>query len=229
MLAIASMMMVGILATASNSISRQRYKDASDSLVSYFQDQYSMAVNVRNNRPSTQSCNTSGMTATSDAGKGTSDCMIIGRLLQSSDGMKITSRPVYGTADAVGLSATGDKDALIAAGLVSDTDPAAATTYELAWSTGLSAKGTNRAALPFSMAILRSPTSGTVHTFVLTGSGKATMTPNELVNDLSSTTTDTIFCVAPKGMQAGEITGVKIMKDAASAAGVLFANGADCA
>lgn len=174
-LAIAGLMMIGILAAANNNINNQRYSTAVTSLASYFQDQYSAVINVHNDRSVTQPCVQGvGITGSTPQTVGTSECAAIGRFITVDPSAKsFISRQVYITKDiATTLSSPGcsmdDMAALQAGCLNPVTDDANPDTYTLAWDTAIQHTIAYRSSdypLPITQLqifIYRSPLSGQI-------------------------------------------------------------------
>lgn len=103
-LAITSLLAVMVLVGVSANIDQQRYRDTVNSLKSYLQEQYSQAVNINNIRAVSTGCSLSGSSLTIGPAGGTEDwqrgahkdCVVLGRYVQSDDGVTITSGPVIG-------------------------------------------------------------------------------------------------------------------------------------
>lgn len=229
-LGISGMMMMGILVSVNAGISGQRYKDSANSVVDYFQGQYSEVTNTRNNRPLDKTCDGAGVqdNPAGDAYRGTTDCTIIGRVLRG-DGAEIVSSPVYTIVDVLTLLSESDEMALLAsANPIEGTE--SSDTYTLEWGARLTPTGGSDVPQKFTIAIIRSPGSGNIHTFADTSSNLTTIT--DLTSNTSFLASDTEFCVSPAGGIASVTSaalGVKIAKDSPSPSGVqLIAQGGSC-
>ncbi len=216
-LSISGLMMAGVLVGIGDSINRQRYTEATTSFLDYMQSQYSLVDNVRNNRPDDRACTTSGIGTGSDGGRGTSSCIVVGRLIESINGQSVQSRPVYATVDVESddLSEADYLDALRLQPAPDDltTDDG---NYELAWQTTVYTDPANPdASRHFALLILRLPTNGLTRTYVATS-----------VTDISdfwkkSTLTEVNLCVEPSGLIGrAPATGVRILEGAANSTGV---------
>lgn len=174
-LAIAGLMMIGIIAAANNNINNQRYSTAVTSLASYFQDQYSSVINVRNDRSVTQPCVQGvGITGNTPQAVGTSECAAIGRFITVDPTAKIfRSRQVYITRDIATTllspaCSTNDLSALGPSCLHPVTDDTNVDTYTLEWDTAIQHTIAYRSSdypLPITqlqILIYRSPLSGQV-------------------------------------------------------------------
>lgn len=229
-LGISGLMMVGILVSVNAGISGQRYKDSANSVVDYFQGQYSEVANTRNNRSPEKTCDAAGIqdNPAADSYRGTTDCTIIGRILRG-DGSEVVSRPIYTTVDVLTLLGEDSEMALLAsANPIEDLE--GGDTYSLEWGARLTPSGGSDVPQKFTMAIIRSPGSGNIHTFSDTTSS---VTPiGVLTSNASLLATDTVFCVVPEGgitSVTSSPLGVKIIKDSSTPSGVqLIADGGGC-
>ena len=232
---IMSVMLVGI----ANGLNQERYRDASTSLLSYFKGQYSDVVNVSNSRSQYEPCISGGP---ADAGRGTSDCFIVGKLLTSvvtTDAggnplvKSIQSRSVFATTevtpdDVSGLTPPSDIDILKDSDLIVGD---AVDTYTLEWDTALVRPSTETAGpTTFSLLIVRMPTSGVVHTYVTNAAGNS---PVEVLNSTTSPaepTADLKTCIESGGLikSTQQYTGVIIGANAANSGGVKFVMAGDC-
>jgi len=220
---IMSFMLVGV----STQLNQRRYQDASTSLVTYVQNQYSLVSNVNNSRDPNESCSSGRIDATGgSSGPGTSDdCTIVGRLLRSSDsGKTINATQVVATVDAASLPfSPGDSDVKILhdARLTTSltTEP-----YSTQWGTSLVQPAPNNAQpSSFSVLIVRMPTSGVVHTFA---NSDENITLDNLIATANVTTFD--LCLASNGIGAGAPNGVRIDKDATNTGSIEFISQGDC-
>ena len=228
-LGISGMMLAGMMVGVGAGIASQRYKDSVSSLVDYFQGQYSLVANVNNPRDNQSYCNaTSGIVTTPEiAPRATSDCTIVGRLLRG-DTSTVTSIPIYATVDPDTLMA--ESDALVALSkldMVEDVDRSDA--YDLEWGARMYPMGAQASNYMFTVAIIRSPFSGAVNTFV--DSTGSTTTIGGLLNS-GSLLNNLELCVDSSGGMSNVNSsplGVKIAPNAASSAGVaMIGEGGGC-
>lgn len=201
-LAVTGALTITILAGAGVSISQQRYRDSVNSLKSVIQSQYAEVANVINDRNQDWTCTTAGNVLSVDAiagePRGTSDCVILGRMLTVNEaGTAITSANVVGHRT-VGVPAElSDVDELKNnyAITVSPINP---ETTDISWGAKVvKPKSTN--AQPLSILVIRSPLSGAIVTFTADGlqiDPKAMLTPANM-----STARD--LCVNPDGALIG--------------------------
>lgn len=214
-LAISGLLAVGVLASATSAINQQRYHDATTSFTSYIQSAYDNVVNVQNDRTNDYACSqAAGVVATTgnsaEARGASKDCTIIGLYLSSSDGITVNAQTVYATAD--GSSASNDLAALQASNLVVSSI-ASQPSYTLGWGTSLVAPKTTTA-MGFRLLIARSPSSGTIRTYVST---IASGTMTDLLTDANRQ--DVTMCVDPKGL-AANVYGTLIQKDASGTSSI---------
>lgn len=213
-LAITGLMLAGVFAGISGSVNRQRYQDASTSLMDFFQGQYNLVDNVHSNRSDTVSCGTGGVNLGSPQPRGTSDCSIIGRYVTTSDGKVLVSRPVYAAADVTSLSEIDDNLTNLNLSLAPDTLNDDDEQYTVAWSSYVYTDG-NDSNRDFTMLLVRLPSSGLTRTY-FTSSANAT-----IANTIADTSTDSLaVCVATDGLVNHPPTGAKILRLAPNNNGV---------
>lgn len=240
-LAITGMIIAGLLIGVGASLNRQRYSDATTGAVSYFQNQYSQVSNVSNNRPNNLVCRGGAIVdAPGDTSSpvGTSDCTIVGRLIQSRPGgVGVMSYPVYATVDAGTLprnASDNDLQILRDARLIAATE---GEEYTPSWGTRFlreSEKDETGRAAPnqapedanFAILIVRMPTSGIIHTYV---SDTSTASPAEIVQE-TDPSDDFFVCVSPEGLlgMSTSPAGVLIQNNATGSSGVIFTSQGDC-
>lgn len=217
-LAISALMMVGVFVGVSGSINRQRYDDASATFLDFMQSQYNLVDNVRNNRPDNRSCNSGGINSSSDDGRGTSDCTVVGRLIKSTDGKNITSRPVYSHSDPP-ESATTESEVLD--GLILKEAPNNLTNddedFTLAWQTQVyTDKDNKETSRRFAVLIVRLPTNGLIRTYI----AHNTTNLSDFWN--SSILSPLNICVETSGLTGAPATGVAVFRYASNSNGVQF-------
>lgn len=224
--ALSGLMVIGILGSTTVAINVQRYRDAEYSLISYLQSEYDRVANVQNERPDNINCTpAAGIINVSSTAKGTSDCVVLGRLLtfnvegspSNNTIESVTANNVYGKVDLSATSSSSDFTALQNATPFISALPSfnPSDTYTPEWQTKitLSDVTTNNALL-----IVRSPVSGTVRTFVFTGTAA---TPLNTIVANSSNLKDLNMCLKPQGLAVDNLTeGVKIIQNASGQTGV---------
>lgn len=221
-LAISGLMLVGLVATAGASITVQRYKDAVTSAVDYFQGQYSLVTNVRNDRGDTGYCDvSSGLPkTTTSTPRGQSNCVVVGQVIRG-EGSAVESHALYATKTVA--APTDTLTDIQDAGIVENTNTDSADTYTLEW--GAEFKNQGGATNGFTIAIVRSPVSGLVTTFVAQGSKSVPLTDVLQATNMKS---DAKLCVLPGEGIANVATDpllVSIAKGSSNSSGVKQSNG----
>lgn len=225
-LAITGLVVAVVLVGIGTSLRSERYRDATNQTIDYFQGVYDTSANISNDRPSTDTCTAAGVA--NDAGgqgRGTSSCLVMGYMLRSTDGATLTKQQVIARVDASKLAGEDlkkDVQTLIDSSMVESTE---STSYTLDWGVRLLSSG-NPAAL--SMLVVRAPLSGVVHTYIDTTSGVRTIA--QLLS--SSTSTDSVnFCIDPSGIfDAGtQFNGFTIDADATNSSNIRQLPAGDCA
>lgn len=217
-LAISGLMMIGILAGTGVAINAQRYRDSVNSLVSYMQGIYDRTANTQNNRSDSFDCDGAAQSINATgpgAGEtvGATECFILGRLIDVSEGgKKISSRPVYAGSAVVG--AVSDSEAIKNSKIFINDTAESPEVYEPEWGTRLTAAGSDTALDGLRILIVRSPTSGGIRTFVATSAGSV----ESIVDDANRT--DVTVCVHSDGLASFARQGLLIAKDASGTAGI---------
>lgn len=226
-LAVTGLVMAVFLTGIGTSLNRERYRDAAASFHDYIQGQYDLVANVNNNRNYDEVCTSTGVVIDSSAaltaGRGTSDCMIMGRILHaSSDGQTVTSSQVYATQDT--LAGDTDEEILTDAQMVSGP---AADEYIVEWGAKLVQPAPSNA-LPsnFSILIVRMPNSGVIRTFT---SQSADLSPEEMISQAIPVGGFKV-CVDSNGLvsAASLPVGVNIARNTSNSAGITFVSEGDC-
>ncbi len=225
-LAVTGLIMSVLLVGVTTGLNNERYKDAVNSYVNFWQGQYNDVINVNNGRAKDNPCLSGKILSDgthTDAGRGTSNCTIVGRLIHSIAGSaQVSYAPVYSTVDPTTLPVhpnDTDKQVLASAGLI--VDPTSQT-YDLGWGTSL--KTTLGAPSNFSILIVRMPTTGVLHTYVLSQSMK---TPADIVMN-GTTNKEYVMCIESAGLVASGRLGVTLQADAVNSSGVLFTPEGTC-
>ncbi len=219
-LGVTGVVMAVLLVGVGGTLNRERYKDAVSSFQDYLQGQYNLVANVNNSRLSTDVCvgGTIVVGTTADAGRGTSDCTIVGRVIHSdASGEKVTSAQVYATADTSSLSSTDDVTLLGAANLT--TSPTEES-YAMAWGTRVVKPRPDDSVRAFSILIVRMPTSGLIHTYALDSAGQdpADIVGNYIADEgMEMCVDNSMFVTGGVGR-----VGVLLSKDAINSSGVQF-------
>jgi len=144
--------------------------------------------------------------------RGTSDCVVIGKYIQTTDGTTFTAATVFGTlSDA---SSVSDTEAIKNAAPFTSSDVVPPSTYHLEWDARIVQPKTNDTQAPLNIFIARSPASGEVVTFV---GHSTTDTPATIVDNMPE---DTALCVDPVGFYTGDRLGALLAGGATNASGV---------
>lgn len=226
-LAISGLISIGIMVGAMASINQQRYRDASNSLVDYFQGELNLVLNVQNDqRSDSVVCDGGGVVVGgADADRGTSQCSLIGRIIYTKpDSKGLVSKTVLATADITNAFAgTSEVDALKSANLV--VSELATKDYDLEWGAGMAeAQPTPELPKQFSILIIRSPTTGLLRSY-------SVALPDRSIGDIldsADPTRSMTVCVDSNGLTGGRRNGVVILGGASNSSGVKFINGGPC-
>ena len=226
-LAVTGLVLSVILVGIGNSLRAERYRDSLNQTLDFFQGQYSKAANIANDRPEDASCSSStGIVESGGIGRGTSDCLILGRSVRSEDGQKITVRQVVARADVgrrAGMQQKSDSE-VFAESLLEEGD--VLQEYSIEWGGRLMAsRSANNA--KFSLLIVRSPVYGVIHTYV---DPRSSTTPVLSLLSREAPSEGTKFCVDPSGFFNLGIqpAGVVIDQNAMNASGVRQVAAGEC-
>ena len=175
------------------------------------QDQYTETINTRNGTTST-TCGATGKTSN----RGQGDCVLLGKYITSSpDGKKLITYPIYGYTTAKDV--TDDLSTLQKYEMYLLTS--SGEDYPIEW--GVSMKNASVSSASFTLAILRSPSSGVIRTFV-SNTNSAALTKAALINS-SAMQTDLLICLDFNDLtNIGSRKGVKVLAGSSSTSGVLF-------
>lgn len=225
-LAVSGLIMSVVLSGVTVGINRERYRDAVNSYYDFWQQQYSSTANVINNRSHDNPCVGNHIINdghTIDAGRGTSDCTVVGRLVHSvSGGDHVTVAPVYSTVDPDSLPLhTGDTDSQVLQDARLISDPTSES-HEIGWGTHLVAPGGG--AIEFSVLVVRMPTTGRVYTYALSANDK---TPAEIVAS-GAVNADFDMCIESAALVASGNLGVRLNANAVNSSSVTFLSEDSC-
>lgn len=153
-LAISSGLAIALFAGTSMAIQRQQYRDSVQSFTTFLKVQYEKVASVENDRTSANKCLIEGADGIdTPSGRGQSNCVIIGRYMQTvgtmndTDGRTWEARPVY-MADVGGVSkySMGDIDA----------------THKMSWNARTKYSGQPNDSAHIAIMIYRDSETGTV-------------------------------------------------------------------
>jgi len=217
-LAISGAMVTAILVGSSTAINQQRYRDSVNSLKSFIQNQYDQVSNTLNDRGGVEGCTVNATIDATPQARGTSDCIIMGRLVTlAANGADLSA------VDVVGYRAS---NFVVPPAM---TDLAELQTYKLgvssasgdsdtvAWGAKVVSPNTTNA-FEFSMLIIRSPQSGSLMTFTAPGA-PPTNNLSTLINATNNTTARDL-CVDPGGLSMTKRMEVLISPATTSQAGI---------
>lgn len=194
-MAITGLVVAVILSGIGASLRAERYRDATSQTIDYFQGQYSAVANISNDRPAANICTTAGIAEDSGgAGRGTSDCLILGYVLRSNGGELIERRQVVARVDVSRDPSAFDdteEQTLTSSSLVQSDE---STQYRLDWGARLLRSG---APAQFSLLIVRAPLTGVIRTFASTSSST---TPLASLISSPVPTAGVAFCIDPSGV-----------------------------
>lgn len=157
--AVTGALMLGVLGSASIGVNTQRYNDAVNTFQAVVQQEFTNATNVVN----TESVNTLCSTLVGTT-RGTSDCVIIGRLMTIANNGDITKANLVGTEPATAPASTAREIGYVAAyNPVIDSE--SIETGKMSWGTNIQRAGLTSGA-NVSVLIVRSPRSGNVYSYV---------------------------------------------------------------
>lgn len=216
-LAVTGALAIGVLVGSGVAIGQQRYRDSVNSFKSVVQEQYNEVTNVVNSRGNGASCNTNAKVtedSPSTQDRGTSDCLLLGRLitLKQND---ITISNVVGYRD--DSSDVADNDVAELKNYNLAASPIDAETAQIEWSADALESGTSDKAT-LTMLIARSPISSSIFTFASTEDPAPSL--ETLVENNFNYEPITI-CLAPaSGIAQGAQLAVRINKFASSAGAI---------
>lgn len=194
-LAITALIFIGVTAGIANNITRQRYNDATNDFVSFLRSVYSEVVNTSNTRDTDTNtvqyaCSLSGQPITKNDGyPGRSKCVIYGKVLSfGEDADTVYSYDLIGDIyDSETFTSSNNEDSATLEALkksgadiinISNTAGACrvsasnSNSYTPNWGATLQATGStaqNAGTFTGTLLIVRSPITGTVHTYYSTG------------------------------------------------------------
>lgn len=232
-LAISGALTVAIMAGAGFAVNQQRYRESVDSTTEVLRSQYADVFNVQNVERSASAlhCNTTTAQVTDASGAGSgdprgwSDCLIVGKYVQTTDGKDVAVKTLVATKNDIKDSSgefkyDSSNDLIALEGYNIATLPTTDSTFTPKWGATLAAKTSSGESKTLGIMIIRVPTSGSIKTFVSTDVG-AVQTDGLHAIISQDNIKDQIICVDSNGLFDGPRRGTKIIADAASADGVI--------
>ncbi|HEY1086001.1 MAG TPA: prepilin-type N-terminal cleavage/methylation domain-containing protein [Candidatus Saccharimonadales bacterium] len=218
--AISGLLVVLLLAGWTTNLNTQRYKDSVKSLQSFMQQQYNLVYNVENTRGNDLKCDPSSVSVDSvspGAGdsRGSTKCVLLGRYITittTSDGSTAKVSAIIGKDTQVGST---DAEAIRNAQPARVTQDIGLSESELdvPWSATVSDDLT--------IAIIRSPLTGTARTYIASGSPSLT----SMVAGPTGNDTDRRLCIDAGAPFSGEAMSVVLKANASSQSSVETAVG----
>lgn len=210
-LAVSAGLSAAVFATSMLNINQQRYTDAVRSFKALVQEQYVNTTRVQNPNSDNSQCPSSG----SAQERGTNDCLVVGKLFSVTESKSIVIRNIVGVPPAeekytgTDLEAIEDMSSLYAVN-------AGAEALAPGWDTSLLARLANQfpGVSTFSLAIVRSPATGTPYTFFIpdqafpptddesVGESIAAFILDDVSTYVLDDTRNLIICVEPQGLTA---------------------------
>lgn len=223
-LGISAVLAVALLAGWSTMLNTQRYRDSNKTLQSFIQQQYNLVYNVENGRSGDFSCDEAdGVQPENINGvdRGQTDCVLMGRYIHIDRGTDLEVFPIIGfepsdpptTNDSESIEAHEPKIANNVLGLTESE-------LNIPWgATVVNSGGNPQSAV---IAIVRSPLTGTVHTYV--DFTAADVTPDLFGDDdlaSSSNETELVLCLDAGAPLSGGQMGVVVQARAAAQSAIL--------
>lgn len=176
-LALSGMLAVLLLGGWGIMINTQRYKDSTRTLQTFLQQQYNLVYNTENGRTNDLNCDQTNGVRQNGTGqaRGQTDCILMGRYVRIS-GMDVTVSAVVGN-NLTDQSESNDEASILASDphIVTQDLGLSDTRLVIPWQSRVVGKNGSSDAANYAMAVLRSPLTGAVHTYV-------TPLPNDTAN-----------------------------------------------
>ncbi len=225
-LAITGLIIAVILVGIGNSLRHQRYTDAINQTTDFFRGQYTGTTSVANSRPNSENCNASGITTDTQSIRGSSECLLLGRIIRSTDGQSVTVNQVialHDPTDDTGAADMADDALLVASQLRQGNE---IETYRPEWGTQLQRPGTDDPA-SFTLLVVRTPVSGTIRTFASTS---GTESIAGLLSNPVASQVDLRLCIDQTGFFGAGVSpmGILVVRGAANTTGVQIIPSGEC-
>lgn len=197
-LAVSGVMVAALLGGWTLMINTQRYKDSIDTVYGYIQDQYNLVYNVENERSSTLRCTSGGITEGGGPGdsRGQSDCVLMGRYIELTGGTTFRSYAVVGyepTTEVTGSDSEQIKQ--YTPTVVGQSIGLTEAEQVVPWAAVIK-RPDGSSALNANILLLRSPTSGIVHRYVVDGERvEPKINDNDI--DPANEDKDSVYCFDP--------------------------------
>lgn len=169
-LAISGLLAVLLLGGWGTMINTQRYKDSTRTLQTFLQQQYNLVYNVENGRADNLVCGDDGVKEKIGGGdpRGQTDCVLLGRYVRIS-GEKVQVFAIVGKELSANSTAQNDSDAIgeSAPSRVTEDLGLSDSALVVPWQATVVGTDNSPDAANYAIVIIRSPLSGTVHTYTL--------------------------------------------------------------
>lgn len=218
-LALTGLLAVLLLGGWTTMINTQRYKDSVKTTQTFIQEQYNLVYSVENGRGDNLRC--SGGTVTDAGGtgesRGQSDCVLMGRYLHVNNGTRIDVYAIVGDEPASG-TASSDIDSIRAYTPQRVGSEVGLTRNKLnvPWQAEVVGTAGSTDTQNFAIAIIRTPSSGIVHTYATTAPNDGSLPEVAALVSAANEQTNTYMCLDPGNPLAGGRMGVMIKARASS-------------
>jgi type II secretory pathway pseudopilin PulG len=199
--AITGLLAAALLSGWTAMINTQRYKDSTRTLQSFLQQQYNLVYNVENGRIQNLSCVLQGTsliiddTPGSNAPRGQSPCVVMGRYVQIQNGTKINIFSIVGYAP-VNDTTNTDIDSIRLYNPQRVDFELGLSDNELSIPWQATIVGANDSTpQDYAIVIIRSPKTGIVHTFTKDTTGQS-LTLSDIINTQNESS-DVNLCLDP--------------------------------
>lgn len=216
-LALSALLAVILLGGWTQMIDTQRYRDSNRTLQSFVQQQYNLVYNVENGRSGDYSCTNGNVSEDGVNGveRGRTDCVLMGRYIDIQDGAMLRVSAIVGSEvdndtsadDAASMLLRNPKTVVLTAGLTE-------TEFPMPWGATV-VNPANEQPRNIAIAIVRSPLTGIVHTYVNDYGGGSAPTVQQIIQPANESS-DTELCLEPGTNFAGGRMGIRINKYASS-------------
>lgn len=183
------------LAGTGNTIRSFRFTDSGRSLESFVQKQYDDILNGFNNRSSSVSCNSGTINTTVGQTVGSSNCLLMGKLLVFRQGSsEVTVYNVIGSEPSTVNYAQSDGQLIIAFQPTAVTNTAT-TTYTIPWGAQMSGFKRDDSQATNGLLLVRSPKASRIVNYTFEVPATVPTSMLSVVSDTAATNRSTNFCM----------------------------------
>jgi hypothetical protein len=220
--AVTGALMLGVMGSASVGVNTQRYSDAVNTFAAIIQQEYTNVTNVVNTKSIQSMCGAGGAT---ERPRGSSNCVIIGRLMTVDNQGDIVSSNIVGSDP--GTSDDTDTELEVIQSFTPKIDVESQEKDEMSWETKVE-RGNPPVGSYASIMLLRSPRSGNIYSYVthsstgvITSSEQLRTRIGELIGASPSVNSvDQYLCVDRSGWVVTPAKAIKISPYASGPSGV---------